>query len=76
MFHSFPTFYDIVPWIAEYLYIEMLVQQFSTTPETCGYVGKLSEQHLKELFFSNAEDRVLKFNEARISEGNLNFENI
>ena len=48
---------DLVPWIEELWYIEMLAQQFSNNRDVFGYVGKL----------------LLTFHEARISECNLSF---
>ena len=36
-------FLDLVPWIGEQRYIEMLVLHFSNNPEIYGYVGKFLE---------------------------------
>ena len=52
----------------------MLIGYFSNILDIHEYVGKLREQHFSVWMFSNPGDKILfllKFNEARISEGNI-----
>jgi hypothetical protein len=53
----------------------MLIWYFSNNLDIYDYVGKLPEQHFSVWLFSNPGDKILfllKFNEARISEWNIN----
>ena len=57
-----PTFnknQDLVPWIGEQPYVEMLVLHFSNNPDIYGHVGKLPEQHFNVWLFSNPGDNIL-----------------
>ena len=52
----------------------MLIWYFSNNLDIYDYVGKLPKQHFSVQLFSNPGDKILfllKFNEARISEWNL-----
>ena len=65
---------DLVPWIGEKPYIQMLIGYFSNNLYLYDFVGKLPEQHFSVWLFSNPRDKIiffLKFHEARISEWNL-----
>ena len=56
-----PTFNkneDLVNWIGEQQYIEMLVWHFSNNHDICGHVGKLTEEHLNLCLFSNTGDKI------------------
>ena len=71
---SSPSVFDIVPWIWQYPYIQMLIWYFSNNLDIYDYVGKLPEQHISVCLFYNPGDKIfiwLKLNEARISEWNL-----
>ena len=64
---------DLVPWIGEKSYTQMLIWYFSNNLDIYEYVGKLPEQHFSLWLFSNQGDKLiflLKSNEARISEWN------
>ena len=53
----------------------MLIWYFSNDLDTYDYVEKLPKQHFSVWLFSNPGDQIiflLKFNEARISEWNVN----
>ena len=69
-----PTFnknQDLVAWIGEQQYNEMLVRHLSNNSDICGYVGKLPEQHFDVWLFSNPGDKIhilVKNNEARTSD--------
>ena len=68
------SFLDLVPWICEYPYIQMLIWYFSNNLDIYYYVRKLPKQNFSVWLFSNPGDTILfllKFNEARISEWNL-----
>ena len=52
----------------------MLIWYFSNNLDIHDYVGKLPEQHFSVWLFSNPRDKILfllKFNEAMISEWNI-----
>ena len=71
---TFNTNLDLVPWIGEEPYTQMLIWYFSNNLDIYDYVGKLPEQHFSVWLFSNQGDKILfllKFNEARISEWNV-----
>ena len=71
---SSPSFLDFVPWIWEWPYIQMLIWYFSNNLDIYDYAGKLPEQHFSVWLFSNQGDKILlllKFNEVRISEWNI-----
>ena len=71
---SFPSFLDLVPWIWERPYIQMLIWYFSNNLDIYDYVAKLPEQHFSVWLVSNPGDTIfflLKFYEVRISEWTL-----
>ena len=54
----------------------MLIWYFSNNLDMYDYVGKLPEPHFSVWLFSNPGDKILfflKFNEARISEWNIDW---
>ena len=57
-----PTFnknQDLVPWIGEQQYFEMLVRHFSIDFDIYNYVGKLPKQHFNVWLFSNPGEKIL-----------------
>ena len=62
---------DLIPWIGEQPYTQMLIWYFSNNLDIYDYVGKLPEHNFSVWLFYNPGDKILyllKFNEARISE--------
>ena len=56
---SFNKNQDLVPWIGEQQYIEMLLLLFANNPDKCCYVGKLQEHNFSVWLFSNPRDKIL-----------------
>ena len=50
---------NLVPWIGEQWYIEMLFWQFFNITTCMRVVGQMPKQHFDALFFSNPGDKVL-----------------
>ena len=50
---SSPSFLDLVPWLWEWPYIQMLVWYFSNNLDVYDYVGKLPKQHFSVWFFTD-----------------------
>ena len=59
MSHRFSFFLDLVPSIGEQQYVDMLVKQFSNSPDIYGYVEKIPEQHFNVWLLSNPGDKIL-----------------
>ena len=58
-FISFQEEYNVVPWIGEQPYTEMLFRQFSNIIIYVKIVGKIPDQLLSVWLFSNPGDKVL-----------------
>ena len=57
-----PTFiknYDVVTWIGEQQYLEMLVRHFSIDSDIYVYVGKFTKQHFNVWLCPNPGDKFL-----------------
>ena len=50
---------DLIPWIGELPYVQMLIWYFSNNLDIYGYVGKLPEQHFSVWLFFNPGDKTL-----------------
>ena len=61
---TFNQYQDLVRWIGEQQYFEMLIRHFSNNPNVCGYVGKLPEQDLNVLLSSNIEHIFFRLSRA------------
>ena len=49
---------DLVPWIGEYPYTQMLIWNFSYNLDIYDYVGKLPDQLFSVWLFSNPGDKI------------------
>ena len=56
---AFNNIQDLVPWIREQQYLEMLVGHFSIDPDINGYFVKLSKQHLYVWLFSKPVNKII-----------------